>query len=289
MGVTTVGTGRVLDGRVAVITGSSRGLGREFALRLAAEGAAVVVSGKSETESERLPGTIHSVAREVTERGGTALAVRANVREEADVERLIGTTVAKFGRLDILINNAGALWWENVLDTPPKRVALMYEVNLRAAYLATYHALPHMIAGGWGHIVMNSPPITTEPTPGYAMYYAMKMGMTRLAIGVAAEHRSDGVAANSLWPATPIDSYATRNWPTEKMGRPDQWRSPRIMCDALMEILRSDPATCTGRQFIDEELLAERGWTPEQLEGYWLAGRRPDDPMWIDERAYVAH
>jgi citronellol/citronellal dehydrogenase len=122
---------RILDGRVAVITGSSRGLGREFALRLAEEGAAVVVSGKSETDSEGLPGTIHSVAQEIGERGGRALPVRANVREEVDVESLIAQTVAEFGRLDILVNNAGALWWEDVLDTPPNRLALMYEVNLR--------------------------------------------------------------------------------------------------------------------------------------------------------------
>ncbi|GAA0947441.1 NAD(P)-dependent oxidoreductase [Pseudonocardia zijingensis] len=270
-----------------MITGSSRGLGREFALRLADEGAAVVVSGKSETDSERLPGTIHSVAEEIIARGGRAVPVRADVRQEADVERLVDRTVTEFGRLDILVNNAGALWWERVIDTPPKRVTLMYEVNLRASYLSTYYALPHMIAGGWGHIVMNSPPITSEPTPGYAMYHCTKMGMTRLALGVAAEHRADNVAANSLWPATPIDSAATRNWPAEKMGRPEQWRTPRIMCDALMEILHSEPATCTGRQFIDEGLLAERGWTPEQLEGYWSAGKRPDDPKWIDERAYA--
>jgi citronellol/citronellal dehydrogenase len=165
-----------LHGRVAVITGSSRGLGREFALRLADEGAAVVVSGKSETDSERLPGTIHSVAEEIIARGGRAVPVRADVRQEADVERLVDRTVTEFGRLDILVNNAGALWWERVIDTPPKRVTLMYEVNLRASYLSTYYALPHMIAGGWGHIVMNSPPITSEPTPGYAMYHCTKMG-----------------------------------------------------------------------------------------------------------------
>jgi citronellol/citronellal dehydrogenase len=278
----------VLDGRVALITGSSRGLGREFALRLADEGAAVTVSGKSETDTERLPGTIYSVADEITARGGRALPVRADVRQEDDIKNLVEATVAEFGRLDILINNAGALWWEDVVDTPPNRVALMYDVNLRASYLATYHALPHMIAGGWGHVITNSPPITVEPTPGHVMYYCTKMGMTRLAIGVAAEQRAHNIAGNSLWPATPIDSYATRNWSEDKMGRPDQWRSPAIMCDALMEILRSDPTTCTGRQLIDEEFLAERGWTPEQLDSYWLTGTRPADPMWIDRRAYTA-
>ena len=201
-----------MDGRVAVITGSSRGIGREFALRLASEGADVVVTGKSETDSDRLPGTIYSVADEVRELGRRALPLRVDVRQEEDVKAMVERTVGEFGRLDILVNNAGALWWERVVDTPPNRVSLMFDVNLRASYLATYYALPHMIEGGWGHIVMNSPPISTQATPGYAMYYCFKMGMSRLAVGVAAEHRDDNVAANSLWPATPIESFATRIW-----------------------------------------------------------------------------
>jgi citronellol/citronellal dehydrogenase len=280
--------GKRLDGRVAVITGSSRGIGRAFALRLAAEGADVVVTGKSETDSDRLPGTIHSVAEEVRGCGRRALALRVDVREEQEVKDMIDRTVDEFGRLDIIVNNAGALWWERVLDTPPKRVGLMYEVNLRASYLTTYYALPHMVAGGWGHIVMNSPPISTKPTPGYAMYYCFKMGMSRLAVGVAAEHADDNVAANSLWPATPIESFATKNWSEDKMGRPHQWRTPDILCDALMEIVSSEPRECTGRQLIDEELLRERGWTDERIDAYWLTGERPDDPMWIDHRAYAA-
>ncbi|WP_113700718.1 SDR family oxidoreductase [Nonomuraea lactucae] len=275
-----------LQGRVAVITGSSRGLGREFALRLAREGADIVITGKSESDSEQLPGTIYSVAEEVRRLGRRALPLKVNVRNEADVKNMVDRTVGEFGRLDILINNAGALWWERVIDTPPNRVALMYEVNLRASYYATYHALPHMIAGGWGHIIMNSPPIAVEATPGYAMYYCSKMGMTRLAIGVAAEHHDDNVAANSLWPATPIESYATKNWSEEKMGRPDQWRTPEIMCDALMEILSSEPKACTGRQIIDEQFLRERGWSDERIDAYWTTGAPPPDPMWIDQRAY---
>lgn len=121
----------------------------------------------------------------------------------------------------------------------------MYEVNLCASYFASYYALPHMITGGWGHIVMNSPPILTTATPGWAIYYCFKMGMTRLAIGVAAEHREDNVAANYLWPATPIESFRD-----ERLGRSEDravgpMRARAIMCDALMEILRSEPCDCT--------------------------------------------
>ncbi|MFF0148629.1 citronellol/citronellal dehydrogenase [Amycolatopsis sulphurea] len=277
---------QTLNSRVAIVTGSSRGIGREFALRLAREGADVVVSGRSATDSPHLPGTIHSVAEEVQALGRRALPIRVDVRDEQDIKNMVERTMEEFGRIDILINNAGALWWENVLDTPPARVALMFEVNLRASYLASYYALPHMVAGGWGHIVMNSPPVSILATPGHAMYYCMKMGMTRLAIGIAAEHAGDNVAANSLWPAAPIESYATLNWPEDKMGRPDQWRVPAIMCDALMEVLGSEPGELTGRQLIDETLLRERGWTDADIDKYWLAGKPPAEAFWIDERSY---
>lgn len=273
-----------LDGRVAVVTGGSRGIGRALVLALAGAGAAVVVAGKSETEDPRLPGTIHSVADEVLSLGGRALAIRTDVRHEAEVETLIQRTVDEFGRVDIVISNAGALWWERVVDTPPKRYDLMWQVNVRAAYLAAYYALPHMIKQGWGHLLTNSPAITTTPTPGMAAYMTTKMGMTRVQLGIAAEHLDDNVAANALWPAAPIDTAATRNWGQAKMGAPAQWRRPEIYVDAAMEILTSEPRTCTGRMATDEEILAERGWSERDLDSYWLAGSRPESPLWIDGR-----
>lgn len=273
-----------LAGRTAIVTGASRGIGRAFAHRLAAAGAAVTIAAKSETGTERLPGSIHSVAAEIENAGGRALAVRTDVRSEADVARMVEETVARFGGVDILVNNAGALWWEPVLATPPKRYDLMWEVNVRGSYLCAYYALPHMIRGGWGHVVMCSPPIDEKPSPNHVAYMTTKMGMTRLAIGIAAEQRENNVAANALWPATPIESYATRNWPEEKIGRPDQWRSPDILCDALLEIVTSEPAACTGRQIIDETFLHEHGWSDERLAGYWIAGKAPEDPFWIDGR-----
>jgi citronellol/citronellal dehydrogenase len=160
----------------------------------------------------------------------------------------------------------------------------MWEINVRASFLCAYHALPHMIRGGWGHIVNCSPPITTEPSPGYVAYMTTKMGMTRVAIGIAAEYREQNVAANSLWPATPIESAATLNWQSAKVGTPEQWRTPDILCDALMEIVTSEPQTCTGRQLIDETFLRERGWSEERIAAYWLTGRAPEHPLWIDGR-----
>ena len=274
-----------LTGRVAVVTGGSRGIGRALAIALGDAGAAVVVAGKTETEDPRLPGTIHSVAGEIRARGALALAVRTDVRHEQEVAALIEATVAEFGRVDIAVSNAGALWWERVVDTPPKRYDLMWQVNVRAAYLVAYYALPHMIRQQWGHLLTNSPAITADPSPGMAAYMTTKMGMSRLAIGIAEEHRQDNIAANALWPATLIDTAATRNWGSAKMGEPGQWRRPDIYVDAAMQILTSQPHECTGRTLTDEEILTERGWSAEDLDSYWLAGQRPERPVWIDGRS----
>src|ERR1700692_3718343 len=216
---------RPLDGRVAVVTGSSRGIGRAMVLRLAREGASVVVTGKSESGTDKLPGSIHTVAAEVEAAGGAALAVRVDVRHEDEVEAMVEATVARFGRLDILVNNAGALWWQPILQTPPKRYDLMWEINVRAAYLCAYYALPHMARNRWGHVINCSPPISTQPSPGHVAYMTTKMGMTRLAIGIAAEHASDGIASNSLWPVTIIESLASINW---GLGDRSQWRARAV-------------------------------------------------------------
>ena len=273
---------RPLHGRVAIVTGSSRGIGRAMVLRLAREGASVVVTGKSESGTDRLPGSIHTVVDEVERAGGTALAVRVDVRNDDEVKAMVDTTVDRFGRIDILVNNAGALWWQPILQTPPKRYDLMWQINVRHAYLCAYYALPHMVQQHWGHIINCSPPITTEPSPGHVAYMTTKMGMTRLAIGIAAEHKDDGIACNSLWPVTIIESLASINW---GMGDRSQWRSPEILCDALMEIVRTEPPSLTGQQILDEPFLRGRGWTDAQLDAYWLEGKPPANPVYIDGRA----
>jgi citronellol/citronellal dehydrogenase len=271
-----------LAGRVAIVTGSSRGIGRAMVLRLARDGASVVVTGKSESGTDRLPGSIHSVAEEVEQAGGTALPIRVDVRHEDEVKAMVDQTVEKFGRVDILVNNAGALWWQPLLQTPPKRYDLMWEINVRAAYLCAYYALPHMVQQHWGHVINCSPPISTDPSPGHVAYMTTKMGMTRLAIGIAAEHERDGIASNSLWPVTIIESLASINW---GLGDRSQWRSPEILCDAMMEILRSEPPSLTGQQILDEPFLRTRGWTQAQLDAYWLEGKPPENPVYIDGRA----
>jgi citronellol/citronellal dehydrogenase len=267
-----------LSGRVAVVTGASRGIGKALALRLAQEGADVVIAAKSETSSEKLPGTIYETAKSVEAMGRRALAMPTDVRDESQVERLIQRTIEQFGRIDILINNAGALWWQPVVDTPPKRFDLMMQVNVRAAYLGTYYALPHMKKQQWGHILGFTPPMHTNPNPGKVCYMISKHAIAMLAIGVAEEHRADNIASNVLWPRTIIESQASINW---GMLDKSQWRTPEIVCDAAMTIFGQEPRAFTGRQVIDEQVLTELAGV-QNFDHYWCLGKPPANPMFID-------
>lgn len=268
-----------LRNRVALVTGASRGIGKAIALRLAAEGADVTVLAKSEQSTERLPGSIYETADAIRTAGRRALAIAADVRDEEAVRGAVDRTVAEFGRLDILINNAGAIWAEPILKTPPKRFDLVMGVNVRAAYVASYYALPHMILQRWGHILNMCPRLSTDPKPGKVAYMISKLGMAQLAIGLAAEHRADNVAANTLWPRTIIESQASINW---RMADRSQWRTPEILCDAVCAIVGQEPGSCTGRQWIDEEALSELA-SFRQFDRYWCEGRPPANPIYIDK------
>ncbi|SPE26662.1 Short-chain dehydrogenase/reductase SDR [Candidatus Sulfopaludibacter sp. SbA3] len=268
-----------LHGRVAIVTGASRGIGKALALRLAREGAAVVVAAKSEQSTERLPGSIHETAAEIHAAGGRALAVATDVREEDAIRNMIERAASEFGRVDILVNNAGAIWPQPILQTPPKRFDLMMEVNVRAAYIACYYALPHMVKQQWGHVLNMCPRLTVEPSPGKVAYMISKLGMARVAIGLAAEHRRDNIAGNALWPRTIIESQASINW---KMADRSQWRTPEILCDASLAIFAHEPRDVTGRQWIDEEALTELAGITG-FDHYWCEGKAPANPLYIDK------
>lgn len=268
-----------LRGRVALVTGASRGIGRALAVRLAAEGADVAVLAKSEHSTERLPGSIHETADEIRALDRRALALPVDVRDEQAVCGAVERTVAELGRLDILINNAGAIWAKPILETPPKRFDLVVGVNVRAAYAASYYALPHMVRQKWGHILNMCPRLSTDPKPGKVAYMISKLGMAQLAIGLAAEHEKDNVAANTLWPRTIIESQASINW---QMSDRSQWRTPEILCDAVCAIVGQEPASCTGRQWIDEEALSELA-SFRNFDRYWCEGRPPASPIFIDK------
>jgi citronellol/citronellal dehydrogenase len=247
-----------LAGKVAIVTGASRGIGRVLALTFAREGARVVIAAKSEAETARLPGTIYSVAREVEALGGEALPLRVDVRQQGDIEAMAAQTVERFGRIDILVNNAGALWWQDVADTPMFRFDLMHEVNVRASFAASQAVLPAMTAAGGGHILVCSPPIDLSVLPGKTGYLISKYGMTMLAHGLAEEVRARNIAVNALWPVTLIESQATINF---RIGGPQVWRKAEIVADAALEVVTSEPGSVTGRALLDEDFLRERGVT----------------------------
>ncbi len=247
-----------LEGKVAIITGGSRGIGRAVGLALARRGCDIVVAAKTDEPNPKLPGTIHTVAAEVEALGRRALPVKCDVRSDDDIAAMAAKTMERFGRIDILVNNAGALWWQNVVDTPMKRYDLINQINSRAAFACTQAVLPHMLAGAGGHILVYSPPIDLAALPGKVAYCISKFGMTMLAHGLAAEMEGKPISINALWPVTAVESAATINF---QLGGPWMWRKPDILADATLELVTRKPGEFSGHACLDEDLLREAGVT----------------------------
>ncbi|MAU93746.1 MAG: SDR family oxidoreductase [Planctomycetes bacterium] len=251
-----------LTGQVAVITGSSRGIGKNIALRLARAGADIVVAAKSELSRDSLPGSIHETVSEIEALGRQALAVRTNVRDAEQLESMVEVALERFGRIDVLINNAGALHWRSIADTPPKRYDLMMEVNARAAFIASHFVLPHMIERGSGTIIQMSPPIDLRMLPGKTGYCMSKFGMSLLAMGMGAEVKATEIKSCALWPATAIESQATIN---HKLGGPQYWRTADILADAVGAILTANSEQVNGKCLVDEDVLSMMGVSDFEL------------------------
>jgi len=249
---------KTLAGRVAIVTGASRGIGRAIALGLARAGCGVVIAAKSVQSTDKLPGSIHTVAAEVAALGGKALPIQVDLRDEGQIQAMTAQALERFGRIDLLVNNAGALHWQGILDTPAKRFDLVMGVNARAAFLCCQAVLPAMIRQGRGHIINMSPPLDLDIVPGRIAYAISKLGMTLLTYGLAAEMREHNIAVNSLWPATIIESQASINW---GLGTREQWRTPEILVDCVLRLARKEAAELTGQALIDEDFLRSEGIT----------------------------
>jgi len=248
-----------MQNKVAIVTGASRGIGRALALGLAKKNYNIVIASKSITDSKKLPGTIYSVADEVEQLGTKALPIQVDVRNEDELQNLVNQTKDNFGRIDVLINNAGALWWKNIIDTPLKKYDLINSVNSRASFALSQLCIPEMLKNdSGGHIIMQSPPLVFDNSifKGKTAYMISKLGMTMSALGIAEEYKNDKIAANTLWPMTPIESYALKN---HNLGTPEMWRKEDIIVDSVNSIIEEDPVTFSGNQLIDELYLRSKG------------------------------
>ena len=247
-----------LRGKTLLITGASRGIGLAIALRAARDGANVAIAAKSSVPNPKLPGTIHSAAAAVDEAGGQGLAIKCDIREEADVEAAVGLTVERFGGLDILVNNASAIWLRGTLDTPMKRYDLMNQVNSRGSFLCAQKALPHLLEASNPHILTLAPPPNLDPRwwGPHVGYTLAKMGMSFLTLGLAAEFGSRGVAVNALWPRTVIATDALKMIPGVD---PAGCRTPAIMADAAHVLLCREAKGFHGQFLIDEDVLRAAG------------------------------
>jgi citronellol/citronellal dehydrogenase len=266
------------EDRVAIVTGGSRGIGKALSLALASRGTAVVVAAKTMESGGRLPGSVPDTVREIEARGGRALGLRCDVRNDADLKNVVDRTVEQFGRVDFLINNAGAMWIQAVEATPQKRYDLVMSINSRAPFLLSHYCIPEMRRRKWGHIINLSPPLdpaVTEHVGGKVAYMASKLNATMLALGLAQELAEEGIACNSIWTRTLIGTLATQNL---GIGSPEDWRTEDIVVDAIMAVLEQDPAKFSGNALVDDEIL-ERFKGIDDLSRYRVVPDREPTPM----------
>ncbi len=242
------------------ITGASRGIGKAIALRLAKEGANIVIAAKTTEPNPKLEGTIYSAAKEIEALGAKALPLQVDIRHEEQIQAAIEETIKIFGGIDILINNASAIALNTTEQIESKRFDLMNDINVRGTFLMSKHCIPHLRKGTNAHILNLSPPINLTPKwfAQYTAYTMSKYGMSMIVLGLSEELKKDKIAANALWPKTTIATAAVSNL----LGGDfimQKSRTPEIVADAAFYILKKSSAECTGNFFIDEEVLVKEG------------------------------
>ncbi len=255
-----------LEGRTLFISGGSRGIGLAIAIRAARDGANVAIAAKTTEPHPKLPGTIHSAAAEIENAGGKALPIACDIRDEAAVHAAVDATVAAFGGIDILVNNASAISLTGTDATPMKRFDLMFGVNVRGTFLCAQACLPHLRksagAGRNPHILTLAPPPNLDPKwfRDHVAYTMAKYGMSMCVLGMAEEFRADGIGVNALWPRSVIATAAVAMIP----GAADQlqrMRRPEIVADAAYAVLTRNAQSTTGNFFLDEDVLVAAGVT----------------------------
>lgn len=234
-----------------------------------------MIASKTVEPHPKLPGTIYTAAQEVEEAGGQALPVACDIRFDDQVDAAVVKAIDRFGGIDILVNNASAIWLAGTLDTPMKRYDLMMDINARGAFLCTQACLPHLKKASNPHVLSLAPPSAVEARwlAAHGAYTLSKMAMSLWVLGMAEEFRDDGVAFNALWPRTAIDTEAIRFIMGEDARR--RCRTPEIVADAAHAILTRDSRSFSGNFCIDEEVLRSIGI--QDFSRYRHEGVREED------------
>jgi citronellol/citronellal dehydrogenase len=251
-----------LKNKTLFITGASRGIGLAIALRAARDGANIAIVAKTVTPDPRLPGTIFTAAEDIEKAGGKALPIACDIRDEQGVEKAVADTIAKFGGIDILVNNASAISLTGTLATPIKRYDLMHQINARGTFLVSQKCIPHLRKAANPHVLNLSPPLDFDIKwfAPHAAYTLAKYCMSVFAWAMAEEFKQDGIAFNCLWPRTGIATAAIQNM----LGGVEAMkacRKPEIMADAAYAIFNRPARGCSGNFFIDDEVLKAEGVT----------------------------
>jgi len=269
------GRPRTLKDRVVVVTGASRGIGREIAVRAAADGASVALLAKTDVANPKIAGTLAETADAVRAAGGRPLPVVCDVRDDASVQAAIAAVAEAFGAIDVVVNNAGALDLRDTPQLPPKSFDRLLAINVRGPFSVVQAAFEQLRRSDNGHIVNISPPLNLQPSwvGAHVGHTVGKYAESLLTLGWAAEFASIPIAVNSLWPATTVASTGMMAAMGEEAVRA-QARSPQIMADAVHALVTRPAAECTGHFYTDEEVLQEEG--VDDLSGYRLADREED-------------
>lgn len=283
--MTTASTpSRALEGRTLIMSGGSRGIGEAIAVSAARAGANIALIAKTAEPNPNLPGTIFTAAQAIEEAGGRALPIVGDIRDDAQVTDAVARTVEEFGGIDIVVNNASALDLSPADALSMKKYDLMQDINARGAFLLSALCIPHLRKSTNAHVLTLSPPIDLDPKwfAGIGTGYTIsKFSMSLVTIGLAAELKDDGIAVNSLWPRTTIDTAAVRNILGAELV--SKSRTPQIVADAAMAILSQPASAATGQCFIDDEVLVANG--TDDLSSYRVAPGPSDDlelDFWMD-------
>ena len=252
----------ILQGRTAIITGSSRGIGFAIAKKLASLGANVVITGKTTEPHPKLEGTIYTAADEIKAEGGSALPLALDLRDENQIDEVVKQTVQLFGGIDIVVNNASAIYLAQSEYTPAKKFDLMHQVNARGTYLMSRACIPYLKQSTHAHIIALSPPLDMNPRwfESHTAYTMSKYGMSMVILGLSAELKPYNVSVNALWPQTTIATAAVQNLlGGDALMQQSRW--PAIVADAASIILTQKPGEATGQFFNDEAILRASGVT----------------------------